>query len=129
MEEAFRDILEGSASVLALCTNINWGEHPQGVSLPGIVLNVIDDAEQHHLDSDEGPDGLSRGRVQVDCYATTYSLAKRMERAVRAELDGYKGGSFSGIFLVATRDNRDGGAGEFERPYRMSMDFTTNWRP
>lgn len=129
MEEALRTMLLANAGVTAIAgTNINWGEHPQGVATPFIVLTLIDDAEGLYLDADEGSDGLSIGRVQVDCYGTSYRTAKRLARAVRAAAHGYRGGSFSGIFEVASRDFREGGSNEADRPFRVSVDLLTHWR-
>lgn len=127
MEEALRSLLLASSGVTALApaARINWGTHPQGTALPGVVLNVISDAEGYTM---AGRDGLSQGRVQVDCYATTYSQAKQLSRAVRAALSGYRGGGFEGVFHSGTRDSRDGGANEADRPFRVSLDFNTHWR-
>lgn len=125
MEEELRALLLGTSAVTAICsTSINYGEHPQAIRTPYIVLTVIDDAEDADL---EGPDGLSQGRVQADCYAPVYGTAKRLARAVRAALDGYKGGNFQGIFVDATRDFREGGTNEADRPFRVSVDLLTNW--
>ena len=127
MEESFRAYLLATSAVTDICsTRINFGTHPQGQALPAIVLNTVDDADGHTL---IGPDGLSQGRVQADCYATTYGGAKLLSRAVRAALDGYSGGDFSGVFLAGSRDGREGGTNEAERPFRVSLDFLTNWRP
>ena len=125
MEMAFRALLTGSASVTALVpsSRISWGMLGQGLGLPAIVLTVVSDREGHTL---EGPDGLSMGRVQVDCYGVTYASAKGVARAVRALLDGYRGGSFRAIFHDATRDFTDANA--TDRPHRVSLDFLTNWR-
>lgn len=126
MEEALLALLTGSAAVTAIAgTRINWGAHPQGAPLPGIVLTVIDDAEGHIY---QGPNGLSQGRVQVDCWALTYDQAKLCGRAVRAALDCYSGGRFEAIFLADQRDGREGGTNEADRPFRSSLDFLTHWR-
>ena len=126
MEEAFLTLLLATSGVTALAgTRINWGSHPQGQPLPGVVLTVIDDGEGlTYL----GPDGLSQGRVQVDCYGLTYRDAKGLARAVRAALDGYKGGNFWGVFHAGTREGREGGTNEADRPFRCSLDFLTHWR-
>jgi hypothetical protein len=126
MEEALRTLLSGAAAVTALvpATRINWGVHPQGEPLPGIVLTLISGAEGYTL---TGPDGLSQGRVQVDCYAHDYRTAKLLSRAVIAALSGYRGGGFQGVFHAGTRDSREGGTNEAERPYRVGVDFTFTW--
>jgi hypothetical protein len=126
MEEALRTILLNTSAISQVVgSRISYGSAAQGAALPYIVLHVIDDAEEHTY---QGPDGLSQGRVQVDCYGATYGQAKTLSRHVRAVLDGYRGGQFSGIFHASTRDNREGGANEFERPFTVQLDFLTKWR-
>jgi len=125
MEEAFRALLLGDPSVVAAAGGrVNWGEHPQGAGATYVVLTVISDAEAHTM---RGPCGLSQGRVQVDCYAPTYAAAKGLSRAVRAALDGHSDADFGGVFLAGTRDSREGGTNEADRPYRVSLDFLTNF--
>jgi hypothetical protein len=126
MEQEFRSILLASSGVTALVgTRVNFGTHPQGQPYPALVLNVISDAEDYHMN---GPNGLFQGRVQVDCYGLTYGAAKAASRAVRALLHCYRGGGFLLITHVSTRDSREGGSNEVERPFRVGMDFTTAWR-
>lgn len=126
MEEQFRALLLADSGVSALVgTRINWGAHPQGAPLPAIILTTISDAEDYHMN---GPNGLFQGRVQADVYAMDYRAAKDAARAVRAALHCYRGGGFLLITHVASRDSREGGSNEADRPYRVSMDFTTAWR-
>jgi hypothetical protein len=127
MEEALRAILTGSSALTALVPagRINWGAHPQGVAQPYITMMVVSDTENMTMD---GPDGLSQGRVQVDCYAPTYAMVKQVSRAVRAVLDGYRGGGFQLVEHDATRDSREGGSNEAERLFRVGLDFSTHWR-
>lgn len=126
MEQALRNILLAAAGVTALAgTRINWGAHPQGTAFPAAKLTLVSDAEGYTLD---GPNGLSKGRVQVDCDAMSYKAARDLAAAIRAALSGYRGGDFRLIEHAATRDSREGGTDEAERPYRVSMDFLTHWR-
>lgn len=129
MEEQFRALLTGHSSVTALVasTSINWGAHPQKRAWPGVVLNVISNASGLHL---TGTTGFWQGRVQVDCYAETYTGAKTIARAIVARLHGYAGANFAPIEHVGTRDSREGGVASnvADRPYRCSLDFITNWR-
>lgn len=125
METDFRAALIAAAGLGLPATRISWGAHPQGEALPAIVLNVIDDAQGLTL---QAPDGLHRGRVQVDCYAATYAAAKTLSRAVSAALHGYSAGNFRLVAHTATRDSREGGSNEAERPFRVSLDFMTYWR-
>ena len=127
MEEEFRAILTGAAAVTALvpAARINWGEHPQGAGLPGIVLTTISGIDGAHMN---GPNDLLEARVQVDCYALTYGQAKLVARAALAALHFHRGAGFQGVFHAGTRDSREGGTNEAERPYRVSLDFTLAWR-
>jgi hypothetical protein len=127
MEQQIVALLLASSGVTALCGNrINFGASPQGAPNPRIVMWTIGDAEGHNL---QGPDGHSTGRIQCDCYGNTYAAAKDLSVAVRAVLDGYSGNGFQGVFLAGTRDTREGGSNEAERPFRTSLDFITHFNP
>lgn len=126
MEEELRALLLATGPVTALCgTRIDWTASPQGALLPRLVLGLTSGAEGATL---LGRDGLFQGSAQIDAWAVTRRAAADLGRAVVARLHGYKGGGFSGVFLIATRDGREGGSGEADRPFRVSMDFTLNWR-
>ncbi len=126
MEEELRTLLINSSSIAAIVSGrIDWGSRTQGAAYPGISLNLISNASFSTM---QGPDGLLQGRVQIDCYALTYKEAKQLARLILALLDGYRGGNFSGIFLETERDYREGGTNEADRPFRVSLDFLTNWR-
>ena len=128
MEEQLRAILLASSGVTALATarRINWNRHPQSAGLPGVVLNVISDAQGLHL---KGRDGLFQGRVQADCYASTPEGAKALSRAVRGALHAYRGNGFRLIEEDGAADHgQEGGTNEAERPFRIRVDFTFAWR-
>lgn len=126
MEEDFRALLLAASPVTAICgTRINFGTHPQGQSFPALVLNTVSDAEGLVMN---GPNNLSEGIVQVDCYAETYGAAKLLARSVVAALNCYRGGDFRLIVHGASRDTREGGTNEAERLFRVSLDFNTSWR-
>ena len=125
MEEELRALLLATASVTAICgTRINWGAHPQGAPWPGVILRVISDHEGHTL---AGPNGVSHARVQIDCQAASYGAAKRLARAVRAVLDGHRGGLFQAVLLADARDEREGGSNEADRPFRTSLDVFVHY--
>ncbi|SNT43578.1 Protein of unknown function [[Luteovulum] sphaeroides subsp. megalophilum] len=123
MEEDLRALLLGAPAITALAgTRINFGRHPQGDPLPALVLTTVSDREGLTLD---GPDGLQRARVQIDCYAASYGEAKRLSRAVRDLLHGHAGGGFRALILEAARDL---GAPEAPgRPFRVSLDFLVTY--
>lgn len=122
MEEALREVLLGTSEIGLPATKVNFGIHPQGVAYPGIVLTVVDNTEGLTL---EGADGLWSGEVQIDCYADEYGQAKRLSRAVINTLRDYSDAEFQGIFFRGSRDyGKTGGA---DRPFRVSLDFSTFW--
>jgi hypothetical protein len=127
MEEEFRAILLASSGVQALAgSRVDFGANAQGAAMPRVVLFTISGFSGHSL---QAPSGPLQGRVQCDCYGATYRAAKQLSRAVIAALDGFSGGGFQGVFFAATRDTREGGTNEADRPFRTSVDFTTVFTP
>ena len=125
MEEEFRALLLADSGVSShVGPRINFGEHPQGISWPAIVLNTISNSQGYTL---EGPSGPTTARVQADCYAETYGAAKQLSRAVMSLLSGYQNGAFQGVFHAGSRDGREGGTNEVDRPFKVSMDFMVNF--
>lgn len=122
MEELIRLLLKGSPAVSGITSHVNFGSLPQGAGYPAIVLNTISSNDGVTLD---GPMRLSTGRVQVDCYAATYEDAKQLSRAVMSVLHGYRGGALQGVFHAGSRDSREAGPTEANRPFRVSIDFET----
>lgn len=127
MEELIRERLLSSSAVTALAgMRVDFGGNPQGTANPRVCLWTISDAEGLTI---EGPDGFSQGRVQADCYGSTYSAAKNLSRAVRAALDGYAGNGLQLVRLIGTRDSREGGTNEADRLFRVTLDFATFYNP
>ena len=68
----------------------------QGSSrLPAITYTRIGRPPVRNLG---GPSGLSSPRIQYTCWATTYTGAKALAKAVREALDGFSG-SQSGVVI------------------------------
>lgn len=125
MQTDLRDLLMGYPPLASqIGRMINWGASPQSYAATHVVMTMVSDQEGMTM---QGPDGLRRGRVQVDCYAPTYAAAAAVADAVRACLSGYRGGRFHGIFFAGSRDLRDTGDDAADI-YRVSLDFMTNWR-
>jgi len=127
MEESLISLLLAHAPLSSLTgTRIHWLRAPQGVEKPYVTLQVISGIPDV---SHSGPNGLVAGRVQADCYGTSYNSAKAVARAVTGRLSGYKGmptppGTtiFDGVFKDSERDGYD----DEESPdklFRVSMDF------
>lgn len=126
MEIELLEILKEDSALTALVgPRIEWGTKAQGSGYPAIVLNVVSDAEGYHMN---GPNNLYQGRVQVDAYGLEYGATKAVSKAVVAVLHCYRGKGFRLITHVSTRDSREGGTNEAERPFRVGLDFTTAWK-
>jgi hypothetical protein len=122
MEEELYTLL--SAGITVPDEAIGWFTAPQGIGYPKVVLNVITDAEGLVMN---GPNGLFEGIVQIDVYGMVRLATKQVSREIRDLLHGYRGGGFHLIRHDRTRDTREGGSNEADRPFRVSMDFTTAW--
>lgn len=127
MEEEFRAILLANAALLALVASdrIVFGDVLEGRDYPIVTCLTVGGAEGMTM---AGPDGLLQARVQIDCYARSMMQAKTIGRAVVVAVHGYRAGKFQGVFHEATRDAREGGTNEADRPFRTSVDFMANWR-
>jgi hypothetical protein len=124
-EETLRAILQMAAGVTSITTSINWGEHPQGRRGSYIHLSQVSGNFGLTL---KGTDGLGSMRYQIDCYGTPYNQARQLSREVITALHGYSGGPVRLIEHLDTREGREGGAGEAERLFRVSVDVMLHWR-
>lgn len=125
MEEAIIARLLADAGVAAIAsTRVFPGVRPQGSELPAIVLNRISGGP---LYADDGEVGLQQARIQVDCWALTYTAAKKLARAVTASLSAFDGTAgttaFEFIELDIERDLQEGGSDAATYPFRTSLDF------
>lgn len=76
--------LLAAAPVAAIVgTRVDWMTRPQKSALPAVTLQTASDARPEHL---KGPDGARSTRVQIDCWAATYSAALTLARAIIAAL-------------------------------------------
>lgn len=89
---------------------------PQGERRTSIVYSRISNVGDHHM---QGASGLSRPRVQIDCWAPTANAASELADLVKELIDGFKGSILwgeaspeeaivvQGIFFDSERDNYD----------------------
>lgn len=61
---------------------------PQNPTLPAITYLKVSGLRHYKTN---GPQNLSRPRVQIDCWATTYAAALSLAEDVRQALEGYSG--------------------------------------
>lgn len=88
----------------------------QGEVRDSIVYHRISGQGDRHM---QGPSGITRPRIQIDCWSQDADAAASLARAVKASLDGFKGtvayGSNSpqdsvevlGVFFDSERDDYD----------------------
>ncbi len=92
MEEALVSRLRASSGVAAAAgaykdrPTIDWGERKSDdpSAFPAAVLAVVSPGRNYDQD---GAAGLSRPRVRVRCYGTSYAGAKMLARAITNELE------------------------------------------
>lgn len=93
---------------------------PQNVAYPCLTWQRISRTE---VDSLQGPSGYADVRIQVDCWAKTYSQARALAKAVRADLNGWDndGLPIADCRLDSDRDLFDPRAEP--KLYRTTLDF------
>ena len=131
IEAAIRQELVDDTAVAALAVARVYPQMAaQGAALPYLVYSRISTDRPRHLLSAAG---ITSARVQVDCYASTYSGAKTLADKVRLCLDGLRattiGSGSSTLFVrhIALDSERDG----FDNPidgsqlgtHRIIQDF------
>jgi hypothetical protein len=124
MEEALRAHLLANTTVNTACGGrMYWSVRPQGSAYPSCVLTIISRLPDRMF---SGPAGLAQARVQVDCYASTYALAKTLFRAIKTVLNNTTFTNSSVVFwgfAENERDLTDAGATDADRIHRVSADF------
>lgn len=101
---------------------------PQGEKRESIVYSRISGLGDHHM---QGPSGLSRPRIQIDCWAQNPDAADELGRLVKERLDGFQGSILwgenspqeaiviQGIFFESEREGYD----DASWLYRSSKDY------
>lgn len=93
---------------------------PQSVTLPALRYLLSDDVPGQ---TQEGPDGLWRPRLQFDCYATRRSQARDLARAVLARLNGYQGAMGGSTIGALQAQNQLEMFEETVEAFRVMVDF------
>lgn len=125
MEEALLERLTSDGAITTLVGNrVTWMSRPQATGLPSVTLQRVTGGP---LYTNDGEAGLSEGRVQIDCWAKTYTSVKAVARAVRTRLsalrDTVDGVRFATVMLDSEQDLREGGSNAAEYLHRVRMDF------
>lgn len=61
---------------------------PQGVTTSSIVYKRISNIGDWHM---QGPSGIGRPRIQIDCWSQDADVAANLGLLVKQRLDGYRG--------------------------------------
>lgn len=93
-------LLQDSAILALVGTRVYPIKLPQPTTQPSIVYTRISGLGDHHS---EGASGLTRPRVQVDCWAPTHDVASVLANLVKGRIDGFSG-------TIAWDDNSPGNA-------------------
>ncbi|WP_322990887.1 DUF3168 domain-containing protein [Hoeflea sp.] len=115
MEETLTALLAGVAGGRRY-----WVRAPQSAPRPYILMTRIGGVRDYAM---QGPSGYVASRVQIDCYADSYTAAKAIGRDAMEVLSGHRGGSILGIFIDSERDLPAADAGEVTHLFRVSIDL------
>ena len=86
VEERIVAVLKADGTVSALTTRVQPWIRFQGTGLPAITYARISSSPYNHA---TGATTTWECRMQVDCWASTYSGAKALAAAARGALSGY----------------------------------------
>lgn len=112
IEQTLVAVLKNDSAVSALVgTRIRPLNLKQEDALPGVVYQRVSTVPVTSLDGDSGVDAV---RIQVSCWAETYSGARALAAAVRAAVTG-------GMVAVTEMDIDD--RDEATQHYRVILDF------
>lgn len=129
LEENLYTYLQTKAAVTALVsTRVYPDAAPQTATLPFLVYTRISTVREHKFGSAGTETGLTQSRIQIDCYASTYSGVSALSEQVRLALSGFRGTFGSGfanrISLVDENDlPADPDYGEQIGVRRKTLDF------
>jgi len=116
-EESLVARLTATAGVTSLVgTRIYPMQAPQTAVLPLVTYQRISTVRPGSL---RGPVGLADPRIQVDCWAESYSAVKVLADQVRRSLDGYANGDVVALILGEHDLLDDDG-----RRHRVSQDYS-----
>lgn len=119
MEEALTALLDSVAGGRRY-----WVRAPQTAARPYVIMSKVDGLPDMTM---QGPSGYVFNRVQIDCYADTFTTLLALVRSVKALLSGHKGGNIQGIFIDSERNLPAADAGEVTSLFRTSIDITVHY--
>lgn len=123
MQGALRARITGASTTAG--TRVYWVDRPQTAALPAVTLQTISDPRPQHL---KGFDPLRETRVQVDCWADTYAVAKTLMEAVLVAVvpeNTANGIRFDRALVDSTNDGGERAGDKFV--HRQSADLIFWW--
>jgi hypothetical protein len=94
---------------------------PNTETPPSISYRVISTVE---LQTNDGPVGCVKARIEYNCFAHDYADAKNLAEAVRNVINGFTGTLADGTVVSnAWRDNSTDGFDPDSRSYRVQADY------
>ena len=126
MEAAFIALILSDPAVAVIAgSRVFPVSRPQGAGLPAITSTRISGGPRY---ADEGEVGLELARLQVDCWAESYGVAKLLAQAVTRRLSGFAGTvagkTFQAIDLIQERDRQEGGGRNAQYLFNVQLDFS-----
>lgn len=122
-------LLADSAVTAYVGARVYPKRRPQATPLPCLVCHGVSGAPIYTSD---GESGLFSRRAQIDCWATTYTEAKRIADVVKTSLSGYVGTSagidFRSCLLETEQDFDEGGGNAPQYEFRVNLDFMVLYR-
>jgi hypothetical protein len=106
-------------------SRVYWVDRPQAAALPAVTLQIISDIRPQHL---KGFDQTRDTRVQIDCWATSYSAVTVLKEAVLAAVvpvNTSNGIRFDRAIIDGERDL--GERVETQFIHRASVDLVVWW--
>lgn len=89
IQRAVANFVITDSAVTALVTQRIYPQRlPQNPEYPALVFRRVSGPQVHNL---AGAAGRAVPRVQIDCYAETYTQMEALADAVKARLDGFRG--------------------------------------
>ncbi|MDE3797597.1 DUF3168 domain-containing protein [Sinorhizobium meliloti] len=97
-----------------------WVRAPQTEPRPYVVMQRVSEIVDYHY---RGASGYVASRVQIDCYADTFTAVIATARDVKSALSGVRSGPIQAIFIDTERDLPAADAGEVTNLFRTSIDI------
>lgn len=124
-EQVIAQLLNDQAVSAIVGSRVFPGRRIQAGDLPAVVFQVISQMPGY---DDQGEIGLTDSRIQIDCWAATYTEAKELSRAVTELFSGAffdaGGTEFQYTQLNGARDLPESGSNAADYFYRVMLDFS-----